>query len=78
VIVDLPPLQGAADTQLLARLCSRLIFVVQWGSTPKQQVLSSIRKFRLPEDKFLGVVLTQGKLQQYRSYNPNEVTDYYS
>jgi len=78
VIVDLPPLQGMADTQLLARLCNRLIFVVRWGSTPKQQVVSSIRKIDLPEDKFLGVVFTQGKLREYRSYNPNEVTDYYS
>jgi succinoglycan biosynthesis transport protein ExoP len=78
VVVDLPPLQGVADTQLLARLCDGLIFCIRWGATPKEQVLSALRKASLPRDRFLGAVFTQAPLSAYRSHNRLEVTDYYS
>jgi uncharacterized protein involved in exopolysaccharide biosynthesis/Mrp family chromosome partitioning ATPase len=78
IVVDLPPLQGAADTLLLSRMCDRLLLIIKWGHTPKQQIVSALRKSGLSDERFLGVVLTQAKLQDYRSYNPDEVTAYYS
>lgn len=78
IVVDLPPLQGAADTLLLSRMCDRLLLIIKWGHTPKQQIMSALRKSGLGDEKFLGAVLTQAKLQDYQSYNPDEVTAYYS
>lgn len=78
IVVDLPPLQGAADTLLLSRMCDCLLLIIKWGHTPKQQIVSALRKSGLGDEKFLGAVLTQAKLQDYQSYNPDEVTAYYS
>ncbi|GAA6210038.1 polysaccharide biosynthesis tyrosine autokinase [Cognatishimia sp. WU-CL00825] len=77
VIVDLPPVQGAADTQLLARLCDRVIYAIKWGTTPQDQVMSSLKKSGLHRDDFFGVLFTRANLKKYRSYNRHEIADYY-
>ncbi len=76
VVVDLPPLQGAADTLLLSRLCDRLLLIIRWGHTPRQQIMSALRKSGLGNSKILGAVLTRAKLRSFRSYNLDEVTAY--
>ncbi|MGH1421202.1 MAG: GumC family protein [Hyphomonas sp.] len=77
VIVDLPPIQGAADTQMLAKLCDRLIYVIKWGATPQDQVIASLKKSGLRSEDFFGALYTRANLLKYRSYNRHEIADYY-
>ena len=78
VIVDLPPAQGTADTQLLATLCDRLIYAIRWGVTPRDQVASSLRLRGLDRSRIFGVLYTQAPIEQYRSYNRHDVNEYYA
>lgn len=77
VIVDLPPVQGAAETQFLAQFCDALVFVVKWGGTPREQVITSLSKRGLPREKILGALYTRANLRRYQSYNRDELNDYY-
>lgn len=77
IIVDLPPVQGPADTRLLATLCDDIIYVVRWGFTLRSQVKAVFAQRRLPKDKILGVLFSRAKLSKYRWYNNNENMDYY-
>lgn len=77
IIVDLPPVQGPADTRLLATLCDDIIFVVRWGFTLRSQVKAVFAQRRLPKEKILGVLFTRAKLTRYRWYNRNDNMDYY-
>ena len=76
IVIDMPPVQGAADTQLLASLCDRLIFAIKWGATPKEQVSLALLRITASRDKIFGVVFTQANLMRYRAYNRHDVTDY--
>lgn len=78
VIVDLPPAQGTADTQLLAALCDTLIYVVRWGKTPRDQVVSSLRQRGLNKMQIFGVLFTQAPIERYRFYNRHDVNEYYA
>ncbi|MGB3406283.1 MAG: AAA family ATPase [Jannaschia sp.] len=78
VIVDLPPAQGTADTQLLATICDGLIYAVRWGKTPRDQVTSSLRQRGISKAQIFGVLFTQAPVEQYRSYNRHDVNEYYA
>lgn len=78
VIVDLPPAQSAADTQLLAQLCDTLIYVVRWGKTPRDQVKSSLRQRGLSKTQIFGVLFTQAPMERYRLYNRHDVNECYA
>ncbi|MDX1782429.1 MAG: polysaccharide biosynthesis tyrosine autokinase, partial [Thalassovita sp.] len=74
VIVDLPPVRGAAETQLLAALCDGLIYVIKWGATPRDLVRSTLKRHGLNRDWIFGVLYTGANLKKYRSYNRGEVS----
>ena len=76
IVIDLPPVQGAADTQLLARLCDKVMYVIKWGSTPKEQVTAALRQRGLRKDKIFGVLYTRANLRKYQSYNKHEINYY--
>lgn len=78
VIVDLPPAQGTADTQLLSKLCDKLIFIVRWGSVPRERVISALHERGLDRAQIFGVLYTQAPVGQYRSYNRHEANSYYA
>ncbi|MEL7278918.1 MAG: polysaccharide biosynthesis tyrosine autokinase [Pseudomonadota bacterium] len=78
VVVDLPPVQGVADTRLLVKLCDRLIYMVQWGVTPRSQVKRVFQHRLLPKDKILGVVFSRANMKKFRLFNRNETLEYYT
>ncbi|MEL7012487.1 MAG: AAA family ATPase, partial [Pseudomonadota bacterium] len=78
VVLDLPPVQGVADTRLLAKLCHRLIYVVRWGVTQRKHVKWVFRNRLLPTNRILGVVYSRANVRKYRLFNQNEIMEYYS
>ena len=42
MVIDTPPVGPVIDPAIVARLADKTIFVVQWGSTPRELVTSSI------------------------------------
>ncbi len=78
IVVDLPPAQGTADTQLLATLCDCLIYAIRWGRTPREQVIASLRQRGLDRKRIFGALYTQAPLGRYRTYNRHEVNEYYA
>ena len=74
VIVDLPPVRGAAETQLLAALCDGLIYVIKWGATPRDLVRATLKRHGLNRDWIFGVLYTGANLKKYRSYNRHEIS----
>lgn len=77
VIVDLPPAQGVADTEMLAGLCDGLIFVIKWGATPHEQAVLALRQQGLSRDRIFGAVYSRANLKDYRLYNRHQFTDHY-
>ena len=66
VIVDTPPILGAADVNLMAPFCDAILLVVQSGKTPLKVIKDSIK--RVGREQICGVILNRGKVARYRSY----------
>lgn len=77
VVVDLPPLRGVSETQLLADLCDKVVFAVDWSRTPKAVAASALRKWKHAKEKLVGVLYTKARLRAYESFNNDDIHDYY-
>ncbi len=71
VIVDLPPAYGVSETSLLAQFCDSVVFLIRWGTTPRDQVLATTQRLASANVRFLGVVFTRARLRDYLSYRAN-------
>ena len=76
IVLDLPPVQGVADTRLLAKLCHRLIYTVRWGVTQRSHVKWVFQNRLLPTSRIMGVVFSRANIRKYRLFNQNEIMDY--
>ncbi|PYS16455.1 MAG: hypothetical protein DMG15_02240 [Acidobacteria bacterium] len=66
VIVDTPPILGAADVNLMAPFCDAILLVVQSGKTPLKVIKDSIK--RVGREQICGVILNRVKVARYGSY----------
>ena len=67
VVIDTPPVGPVIDPAIVARLADKTIFVVQWGSTPRELVASSIQQ--LSSHKHVcGVVLNSVVQERAKKY----------
>ncbi len=68
VILDSAPVLPVADALVLGKLADRLIFVVEWGKTPRGCVIDAIKRLP-PEARRIGaVVLNKVDFKQLQSY----------
>lgn len=58
ILIDTPPILVAADAALLAGLADCRLFFIRWGMTPREQVLSALRRFGLYHVDISGIVLS--------------------
>jgi capsular exopolysaccharide synthesis family protein len=56
VVIDTPPVGPVIDPAIVAGLADKTIFVVQWGSTPRELVTTSVRQVS-NHKRVAGVVL---------------------
>jgi protein-tyrosine kinase len=59
VIIDSPPVQGLADTTLLAHLCDAVLLVVRADTTPTKLVVDTVQK--IGKERICGIVMNRQK-----------------
>jgi capsular exopolysaccharide synthesis family protein len=82
VVIDTPPVGPVIDPAIVARLADKTIFVVQWGSTPRELVTNSIQQVS-KHKRVAGVVLNsvvENRAQKYGGeyYYGKSYEKYYS
>ncbi len=81
VIVDSPPLLAITEARLLATMVDKVLFVVKWGSTPRdvaQNALGLLRSINVPGregDNLAGAVMTQVDLKKHARSRYGDVAE---
>jgi uncharacterized protein involved in exopolysaccharide biosynthesis/Mrp family chromosome partitioning ATPase len=79
ILIDGPPLFGATEARLLARLADKVLFIVKWGSTRRDVALHAINLLRCSDPdggNSVGspvAVVTQVHLQRHARYRYGDV-----
>jgi exopolysaccharide transport family protein len=82
VVVDAPPVGPVVDSVILANLADKTILVVEWASTPRELVETSVKQLS-PQKRVAGVVfnfVNQDRAQKYGGeyYYGKSYEKYYS
>jgi capsular exopolysaccharide synthesis family protein len=67
VVIDTPPVGPVTDPTIVARLAEKTIFVIQWGTTPRQLATQSIRHLS-NHKRVAGVVLNSVVRHRAKKY----------
>jgi Mrp family chromosome partitioning ATPase/capsular polysaccharide biosynthesis protein len=84
IIIDGPPLLGITESRLLAGLADKVLFLVKWGTTPREVAQSGINLLRdvgcFDKERACQpcAVLTQVNLNQHARYRYGDVGEYYA
>ncbi len=68
VVLDLAPLGAVVDMRVLVHFADAVLFVAEWGSTPRSVITRVVGPARESGVKFVGGVLTKTRLKELRSY----------
>jgi succinoglycan biosynthesis transport protein ExoP len=80
VIVDLPPILSVVDVKAAAELFDAFLLVVEWGSTPTNEILSAVRSSPFLSERLLGAVLNKADealMRRFEGYSGRRY-DYYA
>ncbi len=77
LIIDSPPLQAVSDARLLAQLCDAVLFVVHWGKTQQQAVVSGMQSIAEAHAPLSGVILSRVDLKKHAQYSYSDSGYYY-
>jgi succinoglycan biosynthesis transport protein ExoP len=77
VILDLPPIIPFADVRAMTQAVDSFVFVVEWGATAREAVLSALRAAPGVREKLLGCLLNKADVNKLSSYYRHEESDYY-
>jgi exopolysaccharide transport family protein len=80
IIVDLPPILPIVDVRAAAHLFDAFVLVVEWGSTPKDEVTRAVAASPIVSERLLGAVLNkadEGALRRFEGYSDKNYS-YYS
>ena len=67
VVVDTPPVGPVIDPVIVANLADKTIFIIEWASTPRELVTTSLRQLSNYK-RIAGVVLNSVKQERARKY----------
>jgi exopolysaccharide transport family protein len=59
VLVDLPPILPVVDVKALAHLLDAFVLVVEWGSTPTDEILKAVKTSSIVSERLIGTVLNK-------------------
>jgi polysaccharide biosynthesis transport protein len=82
VVIDTPPIGPVIDPAIVAKLADKTIFVVRWGTTPRELVTSAVKQLS-NHKRVAGVVLNavvQSRAKKYGGeyYYGKSYAKYYS
>ena len=69
IYVDAPPLLPVVDATVLANLVDKIVFVIQWRTTPRKAVPRALQLLGNSR-KVCGVVLNGARAEQIANYDP--------
>jgi len=84
VIIDSPPVLGSTETRLLAAMADENIFVVKWGSTPRELAQNALNLLRRPNRvpaqqlRHVSALLAQVDLKKHARYGYGDTGEYFS
>jgi hypothetical protein len=84
VIIDSPPVLASAETRLLAAMADENLFVVKWGSTPRELAQNALNLLRRPSRspaqqlRHVSALITQVDLKKHSSYGYGDAGEYFS
>ena len=70
VVLDAPPVTPVIDSVVLSSAVEKVVFVVQWRSTPRQLVARAMASLDDHRQKVAGVLLNRVNLSAMSSYSP--------
>lgn len=77
IVVDSPPVMAVADSIALSPLVDAVLFMVRWGTTPRQLVLNSIKQLQSCNVPLAGVVMTRVDMAKQQAYGYGDYGYYY-
>ena len=69
IIIDTPPVLAVSDVLVMLRLADKTCFLVRWGKTPRELVVSALRQVSEAGADLLGTVMTQVDTRRQAAYN---------
>jgi succinoglycan biosynthesis transport protein ExoP len=84
VIIDSPPVLASAETRLLAAMADENLFVVKWGSTPRELAQNALNLLRRPNRhsaqqlRHVSALISQVDLKKHSYYGYGDAGEYFS
>ena len=77
ILIDTPPIMAVSDAALLCALADCTVFVVHWGSSPREVVSTAINQLRSFNINLAGIILSQVDLRRHATYGYGDYGYYY-
>ena len=77
VLVDTPPVLAVSDAAMIARVADCSIFVVRWGSTPRDVSAQAVKMLSGYTTRIAGAILSQVDLESHVKYGYGDIGYYY-
>jgi len=77
IVIDSPPVLAVADTLILARQADHVIYLVKWGSTPRDAVRNGVKLLRGAGANLFGIALSQVNQRKHARYGYGDYGQYY-
>ncbi len=68
ILLDSAPVLAVSDTQLIARLAEKIIFVVKWTATPRETAALALRQLLEAGGDIAGVVISLVDVRRHANY----------
>ena len=79
VLVDLPPILPVVDVKAVAHLIDAFVLVVEWGSTPTDEILKAVNASKIVSERLLGAVLNKADevlMRRFEGYSDRRYAYY--
>jgi Mrp family chromosome partitioning ATPase len=79
ILVDLPPILPVVDVKAVAHLFDAFILVVEWGSTPADEILQAAAASPILSERLLGAVLNKADeaiMRRFEGYSDRRYNYY--
>ena len=74
VVIDTAPILVGTEASQIAGMVDSVVYVVQWGRTPRQVVMNGLRHMADIGARMGGVVLSQVDARRYRRYGEGDLS----
>jgi capsular exopolysaccharide synthesis family protein len=77
VILDSPPVLSVSDARVLSQMTDKTVFLVQWGSTRRPDVMMGVKQLTEAGADMAGLVLSRVNVRKHARYGYRDSGYYY-